>query len=661
MKNVNYNSKHVFNKRAFTLIELLIVIAIIGILFIVLVSKVDFATDKAKATGVQTDFRSFQVAFEQVARENSGYATLGWDTGDDNGDRIRNSYDKGDNGAGGGIAQNGIQDGTEVFVGSKTYGEDWTGTYTLVNPDDSKDASAFVVLENAINSNLDPKLHITITPNADASGNLTGSAIVTMANQARDPWKNEYHGIYMSNAQTDALDRGTILIYSDGANGKNGCDQQIVGGITEVIVPGSNVDGKDDYAIAVTYSYANGFGEVVSTSFGFNSTINTTFKNELSGNQQGVIELPWTPNNGNITVELPSGEALDVQIGNDVIVENAVVEQKPDGSININMSVSAKPVETSIVNLGTFKDANIVIPGTYVTTTVEKTYRVRKYSRLSEATYYQHTNVTRDELLQRGLLQYYGSDFIIFSMFDYPLTGYIDVEYKYCFECHYTPGALLDDYIFHAALWNDSTDIIEYRVAQWNGSEYVILDLEEEINSIPKDAFYETRVETETVEKFIQSAPPTMSDITYLATNSVTIVNGMTWNEWLHSGYNTQYSTNVIIRDDEYNVVDQNSVIDTAKSYVIREIKSFILDGSDTYTFEEGMMWVEFAATKDLHHPGRDFSYDTTQNTVMSSLFKAICKDPCEMQGTKYIRESIYDIIIEGNYVHQSLNMTVGK
>ena len=54
-------------RKAFTLVELLIVIAIIGILFIVLVSKVDFATDKAKATGVQTDFRSFQLAFDTVA------------------------------------------------------------------------------------------------------------------------------------------------------------------------------------------------------------------------------------------------------------------------------------------------------------------------------------------------------------------------------------------------------------------------------------------------------------------------------------------------------------------------------------------------------------------------------------------------------------------
>ena len=34
--------KSLLNKRAFTLVELLIVIAIIGILFIVLISKVDF-------------------------------------------------------------------------------------------------------------------------------------------------------------------------------------------------------------------------------------------------------------------------------------------------------------------------------------------------------------------------------------------------------------------------------------------------------------------------------------------------------------------------------------------------------------------------------------------------------------------------------------------
>ena len=70
------NKSFMTKRKAFTLIELLIVIAIIGILFIVLVSKVDFATDKAKATGVQTDFRSFQLAFDTVAKENAGFTSL---------------------------------------------------------------------------------------------------------------------------------------------------------------------------------------------------------------------------------------------------------------------------------------------------------------------------------------------------------------------------------------------------------------------------------------------------------------------------------------------------------------------------------------------------------------------------------------------------------
>ena len=42
----------------------------------VLISKVDFATEKAKAAGVQTDFRSYQLAIETGARENAGLSTL---------------------------------------------------------------------------------------------------------------------------------------------------------------------------------------------------------------------------------------------------------------------------------------------------------------------------------------------------------------------------------------------------------------------------------------------------------------------------------------------------------------------------------------------------------------------------------------------------------
>ena len=263
MKHIYKTKSFMTKRKAFTLIELLIVIAIIGILFIVLISKVDFATDKAKATGVQTDFRSFQVAIESVAKEHAGLSTFGWDTGDTNGNRIRDSYDKGD------TNQNGKQDEGEVFVGSKAYGETWTNIYTLTNPADASDMSAIAALEAAINANLDPKLHITI------HDDLT----ITMANGAQDPWKTEYHGRYLSNATTDGKDRGAIIMYSNGTNQEFGSEHSIAEGIVTVNVPGNNKLGADDYSIATVYTYTNGYGEVKTTTTGFSNN-----QNSLTGN-----------------------------------------------------------------------------------------------------------------------------------------------------------------------------------------------------------------------------------------------------------------------------------------------------------------------------------------------------------------------------------------
>ena len=266
----NLNKKSLLNKRAFTLIELLIVIAIIGILFIVLVSKVDFATDKAKASGVQTDFRSFQMAFDTVAKENAGFNTFGWDTGDVNQDGIRNSYDEGDNGAGGGTAKNGIQDGDEVFTGHKVYDETFTKIFSLKkNGTGDYDRDALNRLETAINANLDPKLHITIGTDGK----------ITMANGAQDPWNKEYHGYYITNAETDGQDRGAIVLYSDGANNTFGSEHTIANGAVNITVPGSNKDGKDDMSITSCYTYINGYGEVKNMTTGFSN--NQSF---LAGN-----------------------------------------------------------------------------------------------------------------------------------------------------------------------------------------------------------------------------------------------------------------------------------------------------------------------------------------------------------------------------------------
>lgn len=286
---VMYMKKLTFNKkRAFTLVELLIVIAIIGILFIVLISKVDFATDKSKATGVQTDFRSFQVAFETVARENSGFNTLGYDIGDkkrsdfsiairgytytneakDRGDGVKNSYDKGDKNL------NGICDEGEVFTGKKIYTEVWKGVYSLVKPGSvGYDRDVLDKLESAINANLDPKLHIT----------LGDDGKITMSNGAQDPWNTEYHGYYITNATVDGKDKGSIVMYSNGANQEFGSEHAIANGVVSINIPGNNIYGKDDYGMAVIYTYKNGFGEIKTMTSGFSPDLQLDGGSSMNG------------------------------------------------------------------------------------------------------------------------------------------------------------------------------------------------------------------------------------------------------------------------------------------------------------------------------------------------------------------------------------------
>lgn len=234
-----------FKRKAFTLIELLIVIAIIGILFIVLVSRVDFASDKAKTTGVQTDFRSFKIAFETVAIENDGFNTLGWDTGDKNGNRVRDSVDIGD------LNENGQLDNGETWTGRKKYIEDWTGIYTLINPSDTSDTSGLQALELEINKNLDQKLRITIRDDFT----------IIMSNAAADPWGTQYHGRYLSNSAIDGKDRGVIIMYSNGPNKQNGSADGVLGGMVNVESTG-NIYGQDDICVATYYTSANGSGEV---------------------------------------------------------------------------------------------------------------------------------------------------------------------------------------------------------------------------------------------------------------------------------------------------------------------------------------------------------------------------------------------------------------
>ena len=353
---MNYKNKSFTSKRrAFTLIELLIVIAIIGILFIVLVSKVDFATDKAKATGVQTDFRSFQMAFDTVAKENAGFNTFGWDTGDVNQDGIRNSYDEGDNGVGGGVANNGIQDGSEVFTGHKVYAETFTKVYSLKKAksdgtlETNYDRDALNRLETAINANLDPKLHITIADDGK----------ITMANGAQDPWNKEYHGYYITNAETDGKDRGAIVLYSDGANNEFGSEHSISNGIVKVIVPGDNKFGKDDYSLVSLYTYINGYGEVKNVTTGFSNNQTLLGNSNIMPTTPDIDSDPLEPPFNGVyemvegaqqvfNVESPSDlifcSNADINKFQKVIIDGAVIDEnnyiKSEGSTIITLKAN---------------------------------------------------------------------------------------------------------------------------------------------------------------------------------------------------------------------------------------------------------------------------------------------------------------------------------
>ena len=291
MQKSTFKNKRHWRKQAFTLIELLIVIAIIGILFIVLVSKVDFATDKAKATGVQTDFRSFQLAFETVSRENAGFNTFGWDTGDANQDGIRNSYDEGD------TNKDGIQNGAEVFTGHKVYTETFTKVHSLKkNGTGNYDRDALNRLETAINANLDPKLHITIKDDGE----------IVMANGAQDPWNKEYHGWYITNAENDKQDRGAIVMYSDGANNEFGSEHKIANGIVSISIPGNNKYGKDDYGMAVVYTYTNGYGEIQRVTSGFSN--NQIMNGGNTGGENNNV-----PGNTPVTPDVPNEPDDDIE------------------------------------------------------------------------------------------------------------------------------------------------------------------------------------------------------------------------------------------------------------------------------------------------------------------------------------------------------------
>jgi hypothetical protein len=193
-----------------------------------------------------------------------------------------------------------------------------------------------------------------------------------MANGAQDPWNKEYHGWYITNAEVDKKDRGAIVIYSDGANNEFGSEHKIENGVISISVPGSNKNGKDDYSIAVVYTFVNGYGDVKTQTSGFsnNQTTQGNLSNNFDTEEPSVTDLlePGLYNAGAIAL----AENGDVEVAQNMIkmswndllaagivhVTNGVVYSNFDGNTMGNASSDALdgdlvlPNDGSITSIG---------------------------------------------------------------------------------------------------------------------------------------------------------------------------------------------------------------------------------------------------------------------------------------------------------------------
>ena len=60
------------NQQGFTLVEILVVIVIIGILFTVILPRIDFASDRARQTGVKTDLKHSKQLLKVISEKLLG-------------------------------------------------------------------------------------------------------------------------------------------------------------------------------------------------------------------------------------------------------------------------------------------------------------------------------------------------------------------------------------------------------------------------------------------------------------------------------------------------------------------------------------------------------------------------------------------------------------
>jgi prepilin-type N-terminal cleavage/methylation domain-containing protein len=204
---------------AFTLVEILVVILIIGLLFVFLVPKISNSTDKAREVGIKTTFHSYETAFESVMKERSG------------------------------LGKNSVTD-SDTLVGY-------------------------------VNGYLDPALQINVkTGSKDGASAITpvaagnaGSAVVDnnadeiYLTEKKDPWNNQYVFVCSLSAGTDTTtankNDGIVMVYTIGKDAKPTMQITGIKAVKSALTDSDTTndanlglsvgDGKDDYALACAY------------------------------------------------------------------------------------------------------------------------------------------------------------------------------------------------------------------------------------------------------------------------------------------------------------------------------------------------------------------------------------------------------------------------
>lgn len=232
--------------------------------------------------------------------------------------------------------------------------------------------------------------------------------------------------------------------------------------------------------------------------------------------------------------------------------------------------------ETIEFQFGKFEENTKYTPGTYQTVPYEETYTTFKFPVTYQDVIWSKWNVTKDA--QGNITKVVAKEielididkkYSTYILYDFETTKFLEMEgvkgdSVEIWTIYNSDEDSKENIVYLAAFLNQSQNNPNRHVAKWDGSKYVAVDYDAEINAI--DTFTETKTVTKTKQVLI-TAPTSTTEYIYVPSGTLKAEKGMTWSEWLKSEYNTTGMKNVSIKTSDYIDVSNDSVITTDKEY----------------------------------------------------------------------------------------------